>query len=219
MTIVTIAARESDGRRPSPEEETARLGTAGPPSPNDQPPLLRLRHPFLLPIMRVSASDRTLALATPIRYPSLSSTTGEEDRRAPPSGQTASSRASPAKATLTEHLARSPSTAPAKIRKSKAYLPKASWPRSLWVRFVSDGGSKVEIKRSRRSAKDKAEDRERARTCGDWGESEPSELFLDVSDPRSPFRHPQLVLGFPWPGSTRRLSPNRPHSSPLSAFI
>jgi hypothetical protein len=128
--------------------------------------------------MRVSASDRTLALATPIHYPSLDSSTDE----ASTSPQSGKSRSSPAKATLTEHLAKTPSAAPARIRKSKAYLPKASWPRSLWVRFVSDGGSKVEIKRSRRSDKEKAEDRERARTCGDWGETKPSDLFLDVSD-------------------------------------
>lgn len=126
--------------------------------------------------MRVTPSDRTIALATPA--PTRSGALSPEAVTA--SSSKSAATATPVK-TLTELLAENPHKSPDELRRSSKYLPRPSWASRLWVRFVTDGGSGIERKRGLRSEAEIEDERRRVRACGNWGEMEPSDLFLDVS--------------------------------------
>lgn len=87
---------------------------------------------------------------------------------------------------LTAVLASGPSTAsPAKVLASRKFLPKHAWPKRLWWKLVSDGGSGVERRRAARPDLAKQAERDRVALCGSWVKQgmRPSDLFLDVRPP------------------------------------
>jgi len=97
---------------------------------------------------------------------------------------TAAGPASSSRSSLTGLLASAAgaSSSPGKVRASRTYLPKHGFPKRIWWKLVSDGGSAVERRRAKRPEAAKQKERDDVARCGSWVKHglRPTDLFLDV---------------------------------------